>query len=58
MKRHICAMSRAQKAIYNEVEAASKQIDEHIIKLLLYSDAEERRLPSSTLHVFHYQQAA
>lgn len=41
MKRYICAMSKAQRAIYNEVEAASKQIDKHIIKLLLYPEAQE-----------------
>ena len=41
MVRYINAMPRARKAIYDEVAAASKQIDKHIIRLLLYPDARE-----------------
>ena len=35
-------MSKAQQKIYDEIEHASKQIDKHIIRLLLYPDAREQ----------------
>ncbi len=41
MYRYITAMSKSQQKIYDEVEHASKQIDKHIIRLLLYPDAQE-----------------
>jgi hypothetical protein len=47
MQRYIYAMSKAQRAIYAEVEAASKQIDQHLIRLMLYPDSE---------HVSHWKQ--
>lgn len=42
MYRYIVAMSKAQQKIYDEIEHASKQIDKHIIRLLLYPDAQEQ----------------
>ena len=35
-------MSKSQQKIYDEIEHASKQIDKHIIRLLLYPDAQEQ----------------
>lgn len=41
MYRYIIAMSKSQQKIYDEIEHASKQIDKHIIRLILYPDAQE-----------------